>query len=99
MTTPKNTILTKDDVRVLHDAGSRTSKSMPPGAGCMTTTGSCMLRETIQGKGHEVTPDEDPISVPNRRGANWNTTVVDVYQALELDEDQYNEIIVRNTIL
>jgi hypothetical protein len=58
-----------------------------------------MLRETIQGKGHEVKPDEDPISVPNRRGANGNKTVVDVCQALELDEDQYNEIIVRNTIL
>jgi hypothetical protein len=99
MTRPKNKILTKDDVHVLQDAGSRQSKSMPHGATCITTTGFSMLRDRIQGKGGEGTPDQDPIPVPNGSGANGKKTIVDVGQVLELDMDQYNEILVRNTIL
>jgi hypothetical protein len=99
MTRPKDKILTNDDIHVLQDAGSRKPKSMPPGAVCMTPTGSSILRDRIQGKGREVTPDEHPIPVHNESGANGNKTIVDVCQALKLVEDQYNEILVRNTIL
>jgi len=99
MKKPKNNILTKDDVCVSHHAGRMKSQSMPPGAACMTTTGSSRQKETIQSKTDEVTPDKDPTPVPIGSGANEYKTVVDVCQVLELDEEKYTEILARNTIL